>query len=285
MKKMKQRIALFCAVAFMLALSACGGAKESKEDIAKRLADAETKVAEAQSMQADLVMNMDMTLEADGQSHPMNTKTNMTMLLFNHPMKMKLDMSATTEQSGTEAINMTMYMVEKDGTYTMYAYDGTKWNSQTVDISSLQQFDPQATMGLYLKSAESFEAKGEETINGVKTKKYTGVITNEAMNEVMSATGIPNSMNGLGLPGMDWNAIYKDMGNLPISLWLNEEGYPVRYELDMTEMMNKLYAKLMQQVGEDAAGGTITCSKVLVTMDITNYNQVQPFELPAGIPQ
>lgn len=288
LKTWKKLGVFICAVSFMFALAACGGGSSSgaakTEDIAKVLSDAQTKVAEAKSMQADMTMDMNMTLDTDGQSQTMNTSTQMKMLMFNNPMKMKMDMAMKLDMGGelgNQDINMTMYMVENNGTYTLYTQNGTQWTSQTLDSATMEQYDPQASMSLYLKSAESFKVDGEETINGEKTKKYIGVISNEALNEVMAASGVANSLSGMGMDGIDLSTLYKDMGDLPIALWINEAGYPVRYQLDMTEMMNKLYAKMMEQMSEGAVGDKISCSKVFISMDISNYDKAEAFELPA----
>lgn len=296
LKLLRKLGAFACALSFVFALSACGGGGSGgepakTEDTAKLLADAEKKVIEAKSMQADMTMDMDMTVEAEGQTNAVKTTTQMKMLMFNNPMKIKMDMAMKMDlgeelgANGVQDIKMSMYMVENNGTYTMYTQNGTQWTSQTLDSTAIEQYDPQASMSLYLKSAESFQAAGEETINGEKTQKYTGVISNEAMNEVMSATGVASTLNGMGMEGVDWNAIYTDMGNLPITIWINEQGYPVRYQMDMTEMMNKLYAKMIEQLGEEAVGGKISCSKVFISMDISNYDKVEAFELPAEIQQ
>ena len=286
--------ALICALSFVFALSACGGTggeAAKPEDPAKVLTDAEKKIAEAKSMQADMTMDMDMTVEADGQKQDVKTTTQMQMLMFNNPVKMKMDMTMKMDMGqqaaadGSQDIKMSMYMLEKDGTYTMYTQNGDQWISQAVDSAMMEQYDPQSTMSLYLKSAGSFKADGEETINGEIAKKYTGVISNEALNEVMEASGVANSLSGMGAEGLDLTTLYKDMGDLPISLWINEAGYPVRYQMDMTEIMNKLYANMVEQMGEEAVGGKINCSKVFISMDISNYDKVADFALPAGIPQ
>lgn len=286
LNKLRKLGALACALSLMFALTACGGGGEAAktEDIAKLLADANGKMEASNSFQAD--MTMDMTVEAEGQSKPVNQKTQMTMLVFNRPTKIKLDINAVAQNdNANNDVNITMYVIEKNGAYTIYTPNGTQWSSQTVDSTTIEQYNPQATMSLYLKSAESFQAAGEETLNGQKTKKYTGVISNEAMNEVMSATGVASTLNGMGVNGINWGALSTDIGNMPISIWVNEEGYPVRYQMDMTEMMNKLYAKMVEQLGEAAVGGKINCGKVLITMDVSNYDKVEAFELPAEIQQ
>ena len=43
--------------------------------------------------------------------------------------------------------------------------------------------------------------------------------------------------------------MYADMGDLPIVLWIDAEGYVLKYEMDMTEMMQKIMDTAMGAVG------------------------------------
>jgi len=282
MKTWKKFGALLCAATLALALTAC-----NEEDVGQILADAELKVTEATSLQADMVMDMDMTIAAEGKSQTMKMNTQMEMQMFNDPIKMKMDMTTSVDMSemlgadGVQEMTTQAYMVGENNVYTMYSNDGTAWNSQKIDMSTMEQYDPSVKMSLCLKNGDSFKAAGEESIDGTKAKKYKGFISNEALNEVMQASGVVNGMGSIvNMEGLDWAALYKDMGNIPITLWIDGEGYPVRYEMDMTEMMNKLYGKIIEQFGEAAAGAEMNCEKVLVTMDCYNYNKAEDFSVP-----
>lgn len=282
MKTWKKFGILLCTVMLTLALTAC-----HEKEIGQILADAEQKMTEATSMQADMVVDMDITSLEQGQSQTVKMKTKMAMQMFHDPIKMKMDMSASVdmgEMFGTDGVReMTIqaYVLGENGVYTMYTNDGTAWSKQEIDLSTLEQYDPSTNMSLYLKSGDSFQSDGEEDLNGTKAKKYKGVISNEALNEVMEASGIANGLDSImNMEGIDWSALYSDMGSIPITLWIDGKGYPVRYEMDMTEIMNKLCAKMAQQMGEPAAGAEVNCEKVLVTMDCYNYNKVEDFSLP-----
>lgn len=291
MKKMKRISAFCCAIVMMFALSACnnGTAGTNEASVAEILAAADQKVAEATSMEADMTMDMDMVMSMEGQSYTLKTNTVMDMVMFNDPMKMKIDMTMNMDMgelgagSDAQPMKAEMYIVGKDNNYNMYSNYGAGWTSQPLDMSSLEQYNPKTNMEIYLKSADSFKAEGEETINDMKTTKYTGVIKGDAMEEVLNASGMLDNMNSIGMDmeGLDFKALYSDMGDMPISVWINEEGYPVRYEMDMAELMNKIYEKLVEQMGEEAAGGQINCTKVQVSMNCFNYNNAADFEVPA----
>jgi hypothetical protein len=292
MKIMKRLGALCCATAMLLSLAACNtntAGTTSEASVAEILAAADQKVSEAKSMEADMTMDMDMVMSMEGQSYTMKTSTLMNMVMFSNPMKMKIDMKVNTDLgeltagSDVEPMNIQMYIAGSDNNYNMYSNYGTGWTSQPIDMSSLEMYNPKANMDIYLKSADSFQVDGEETINDMKTTKYTGVIKGDAMEEVLNASGMLDNMNSLGVDmgDLDFKALYSDMGDLPISVWINEEGYPVRYEMDMAELMNKFYEKLVEQMGEEAAGGQITCTKVQVSMNCFNYNNAADFEVPA----
>lgn len=64
---------------------------------------------------------------------------------------------------------------------------------------------------------------------------------------------------------------------------------PVRYEMDMTEVMNALMTKIVEVsvqnagVSVDELGIQMSVSKVVVTMEYYNYDYADDFEVPAEI--
>ena len=273
MKSGKRIAALALGAALTLSMTACGGGTANKEDATAKIRAASEKVNAVESMEATMVMEMDMT--AMGQK--VETDTTMDMVCFNDPMKMKADM--TMDMGSLGSVSMSIFAEADGDTYNMYLYDGNTWTSQTATVNMLEQYDAQQSVNLYLDSGAEYISVGTEEINGVTADKYTGVIRGEAMEEVLKASGATTNLES-SLGGMvDVSELYSGLGDMPITVWIDpESGYPVRYFMDMTDVMQSMMSKAMSGI---EGGDTLTIDKVEVTMDCSNYNNATDFEIPA----
>ena len=271
----KKLTALLCAVVMVLSMAACGGT-EHKDGSSGDLGTAVEKVNAVSSLDATMVMEMNMGVM--GQT--METKTTMNMSCFNDPMKLKADM--TMDMGDLGAVDMSMYAAMDGDTYNMYLYDGSSWTTQAVDMSYLQQYDAKESMNLYLESGDDHTLAGTEEINGSTTNKFTGVIRGEALEEVLAASGATNNLEA-SVGDLDLASLYSDLGDLEITVWVDQEsGYPVRYAMDMTQMMQGMMDKILaaSAEGEDTSG-MLTVDKVNMVMDCFNFNSAADFEIPA----
>ena len=74
------------------------------------------------------------------------------------------------------------------------------WFKQTPgDLAAVAQYDAKENFELYLKSAESFKENGSETTNGIKTVRYDGIISEDALKDVMNSTGVLSQPNSVGV--------------------------------------------------------------------------------------
>ena len=88
-------------------------------------------------------------------------------------------------------------------------------------------------------------------------------------------------------PGeLDLADLYSDLGDLPVTVWVDREtGYPVRYYIVMTKMMQSILEKTMAaavESGEANLSGMMTVDQLTVTMDCFNFNNATAFEIPCG---
>ncbi len=287
MNNLKKLSALLCALAMVLALAACGGNNNSAAtgDPTEVIAAANEKMAAVKSVEGTMTMDMEMTTEAGGQSAVSAMQTTGTIVQFTEPMKMKAVMEVSGTSAGTQ-IPVTAsesYVVgAEDGTMTVYTnVPGYGWTTQTMDLSQTMNMNLQASTDIYLKNGESFVAAGEETVAGVKATRYNGVITGESFEEVMNASGMMNQLGSLGgTEGLDLAALFSDMADMPISIWIDAEGYPVRYEMDMADMMNKMFEALFAQLGGAQAGFSMTVGKAFVAVEFANFDKAADFEVP-----
>lgn len=273
MKFGKRTAAFALSAALALSLAACGsGTEKSTGDIATAL----EKINAVKSLEATMVMEMDMSLM--GQT--METETAMNMVCFNDPMKLKADMTMDMGELGSFTMNM--YAAMDGDNYTVYMNDGSAWSSETVDMSYLQQYDAQESMNLYLESGDDYTLDGTEEINGSTANKFTGVIRGDALEEVLAASGATSSLES-SVGDLDLSELYSDLGDLPITVWVDQEsGYPVRYAMDMTELMQGIMEKSMAAAGgEEDISGMITMDKMSLVMDCFNFDNAADFEIPA----
>ena len=275
MKSGKRIAVLALGAALTLSMTACGGT-ENKDNSSGDIGTAMEKLNAVSSLDATMVMEMNMSV----MEQVMETKTTMNMSCFNDPMKLKADM--TMDMGDLGSVDMSMYAAMDGDTYNMYLYDGTNWTTQAVDVSYLQQYDAKESMNLYLESGDDYTLAGTEEINGSTTNKFTGVIRGEALEEVLAASGATSNLEA-SVGDLDLASLYSDLGDLEITVWVDQEsGYPVRYAMDMTQMMQGMMDKILaaSAEGEDTSG-MLTVDKVNMVMDCFNFNSAADFEIPA----
>mgnify|MGYP000769119513 FL=1 len=195
-----------------------------------------------------------------------------------------MHMDMTMDMGAMGSMKMQMYMTEEEGAYQLYVGtdDGsgaTTWAAQSVpDADQMKQYDTQANMELYLKSGSNFQENGTETIEGKETVRYDGVITNECFNEVFTSTGVLDQFSSLGVDAETAQSMLTDLGDLPISVWVEKESnLPVKYEMDMTAIMQSIMTKTMEAADSTE---TITVESVYMTMLIHGIDNVESIEVP-----
>ena len=273
MKNLKRTAALALAAALVAGLAACGG--DTPLDVMKTAQD---KMAEAKSMSYDMRMEMNMTLA--GQT--MESVTAGKIDYIADPLTMKMEMDMNMGSMGS--MMMYMFAEQTDAGYMAYmSLDGQTWMKQALaDETLIEQYDAQKSMDLYLNGIEDFKAAGTETVNGSEATRYDGVISKAAMNEVMAASGAADQLAQLGLSREEAEALYQDLGELPVSIWIESgSGLPVKYEMDMTGVMQQMMINMVTSMGgteEDAA--SISVDKMLISMTLDNFNEVEEIVIP-----
>ena len=280
---MKIRNGLAAVIALSLALTGCGSStgsgSESKEmsaeDLIKLSGEA---MAEVKSMSASMVMEMSAEMEGDTLDMVMTADMD---TIYEEPIKLKMDMSVTAGDE--EAMGYSMYAVQDGDTMNTYMNLGDdQWYNQQVTIEDMSQYNAQSNTELYLSNISSFTADGKETVNGVEATVISGVLAGDSMKEAIMDSGMESITGSLGeMTEEEIDAVISEIGDMPVKLWISDEGYVMKYELDMTEMMQKLMITMVAQ----AAGVTedevpMTVSKMVISMTCDNYNAVEDFDIP-----
>ena len=297
MKRKNKFLALLLAATMSFSVSACGSADsadtgkqtaEDNGDSSKENTDVDVFAAAQEKMKSEkissltgkMVMDMEMTISADGETQTMKAANTMDMTCFYDPTRFKMDMTVDAGESGTS--NMTMYAdTAEDGTCTLYISDGTNWRAQEVELTQIEQYDAASNMTGYMQDSYEFQDAGTEQIDGKNARKYTGTLKGDDLKETVMSTGALDSLNSLGMDTTQVESMFNDLGDLPINLWIDETDLvPVKYEMDMTSLMSKLMANTLEAMGSEAEGVSMEFNKLHVVMTCSDYNSAEEFEIP-----
>lgn len=282
MKLKKRLIALVCVLMMLLSLAACGGEPTPPPD---PLETAMENLKTVENLQAEA--KMDMTMTVNGET--VDTKTTMDMIYYVEPLRMLMEMETV---ANGETVSMTVASEQTEDGIDIYYADDENWYYQNIgldDAASMQGYDyrPDQALGDY-----TYTADGTEEVDGVTLYKYTCELTGEAMQEAMNSSGAMDSMGNTGMSKEDMEEILKSLDGTSIkaSVWISEDDMlPVRYEMDMTEVMNALMTKIVEVsaqsagVSADELGVEMSVSKVVVTVEYFNYDYADDFEVPAEV--
>lgn len=272
---MKKIIALILVLAVSVSLCACGFDffglfKKDLKDMepAEAMELVMQKTAEVKSVSMEGEMELTMSLMAQSVDMKMDYKTETTTNPTAVHMIMTMDMSSL----GGESQEIETYTVKEGDEFVSYANSGDGWTKTEADSpESIGAPDASA----YMEDVASYELLGEEEINGETALHYSGRIDQDKLADVLSSSGAMDAFGDMGIDGNDPD-MFKNLGDIVLEVWVSEDSsLPVRYRMDMTEIMNNLFAKMFESLGVQ-----MTVSNVVMVFDVTGYNNVPAITVP-----
>lgn len=291
MKKTKRALAALSALTLTLSLTACGGGgQQSTGDSGtdamtptERVAAAEEKMSALTSLSIDMTQDIGMSFAMADQSQELNMSTKMQMDVIQEPLKAKGTMQIDMGEELGGVQDVELYIMSEDDTANVYMQMGGQWIKQSVTEAELGQYDAADSLELYLDSAADFAEAGTEQVGGADATKFTGVIKGDKLYDVIEESGVLGSLGqtGTDVSEDELKAMLSKLGDLPMSVWINADGYPVQYEMDMSQMIDSILQKALEMEGAADQGMTMTVSKAAMSLTCSNFNAVEDFELPA----
>ena len=269
---------IFAAVAAAaVLLTGCGSVDTA--EVEALLSQAQETMATVDSMAAEMTMEMDMGMNGE----IMETTTVANIRSQQNPMKMAMEMSMLMHD-GSKVDQMEMYAAEEDGHLHTYMHMADAWYAETLELGELNQYNAEENTALYLDNITDVKSAEKEEVNGTEATKISGVIKGDAMEKALADSGMTASAESMGITAEMLEEIYAELADLPVSLWIDAEGYVLKYELDMTEMMQKVMDASVEALGAAETG--MELEKTLITMVCSDFNAVK-VEIPAeayGVP-
>lgn len=291
MKKTKRALAALSALTLTLSLTACGGGgQQSTGDSGtdamtptERVAAAEEKMSALTSLSIDMTQDIGMSFAMADQSQELNMTTKMQMDVIQEPLKAKGTMQIDMGEELGGVQDMELYIMSEDDAANLYMQMGGQWVKQSVSEAELAQFDAADSLELYLDSAADFAEAGTEQVGGADATKFTGVIKGDKLYDVIEESGVLSSLGqtGTDVSEDELKAMLFELGDLPMSVWINADGYPVQYEMDMSQMIDSIVQNALEAEGAADQGMTMTVSKAAMSLTCSNFDAVEDFELPA----
>lgn len=276
----KKAIGYILAITMAVSMTACNSSTTEGETAAltpeEIIQSAETKMQEVTSVESE--MNMEIAMSMTGQNF--NVKTNSIMSAFTEPLKIKMDTTVDIAELGSN--NVEMYIGQEDGKTMMYTNMMGSWTKQEIPEEQLTPYDTQQSMVRYLDSSTGLKEVGKEEVNAEEATKYEGVIARDTLAETMKSVGATENLEAL-LAGTDMTSdqLYEGLSDVTVAIWINAEGYPVKYEMDMTEMMQGFMRKVIQTSGlSEQEAEKLDVSTTKLSIINKNFNNVTDFEIP-----
>lgn len=291
MKKTKRALAALSALTLTLSLTACGGGgQQSTGDSgtdamtpAERVAAAEEKMSALTSLSIDMTQDIGMSFAMADQSQELNMSTKMQMDVIQEPLKAKGTMQIDMGEELGGVQDVELYIMSEEDAANVYMQMNGQWIKQSVTEAELGQYDAADSLELYLDSAADFAEAGTEQVGGADATKFTGVIKGDKLYDVIEESGV---LSSLGQTGTDVSedaikSMLSELGDLPMSVWINADGYPVQYEMDMSQMIDSILQKALEMEGAADQGMTMIVSKAAMSLTCSNFDAVEDFDLPA----
>lgn len=291
----KKILMLLLAATLTLSATACGGKddntapaessevqteEEAEEEEIDAFAAAVENMEDVTNMEAQMVMDMSMEISAEGESQAVDFTTTMDMAFFSEPRKIKAVMNIDMGELGSA--EQSIYgEVSEDGTGMMYLYDGASWQSMEVSAADLGQYDAGSNMLSLIDNGSEYTLEGMEDVDGKNAYKYSCVTSGEEAKQMLLSSGATDSLSSLGLTAEQLESSIGDVGEITEYVWIDEATlYPVKYESDMTEAMDKLMAGVFESMGEQAQGMSMSIPRMKISMTCSNFNSAADFEIP-----
>lgn len=280
----KRGAAALLALVLALGMTACGGKDGGGDgDAASAMLSARESMKKVTSM--SYTYSMEMSMQAEGQTVEMKVDGTADMTMDPVAVKMTMNMNML----GMSLTGIELYMVQEGSqvvTYTgmdLFGQGEKTWTKTTGGDSdagvSMEQYNAKDSFDLYLKNGANFKATGTETVQGAAATRYEGVIAKDMLKDTLEQSGSMDQLDGMVDANID--DVLKKIGDIPVTMWLdNETGLPVKYVIDMTNLLVSMVEMAAENSGEST---DVSADKFVMTMEVTKYNGVDEIKVPQDV--
>ena len=279
----KRIISLLCAALLVLGTTGCSTSNQADTDAVNAALD---KFCDCSSFSVVQFTKIQETVALDNEKQTYNTDIKMEMDLVTEPVAQMR--TSTTAEVSCEGDRMEQfkvsYIVPENGGYAEYFSDGVEWYKVYVERDdALAGVDANSVIGSFLPDNVAFGKVGDDTVDGAKTHHYEGKIGGEQLVSMLEAGGQLSSTAAMSAnqQALIKKNLVKDLDEVTVSVWVDEaSGYPVRFELDMTEVLKDLEESIAKTLGNKSTDDQWDIAGYDISMTVSNFDAVEALVLP-----
>ena len=281
---MKKGIAVLLAALMLASVWLVGCGERNPDEL---WAAAKENIVTTKS--ARLHMTMDMAFDLQGETTSMTMK--MEEACTQDPLSAEVNM--TMDMGSLGKMDTTMYLVQEGKEYVSYTKvsggilgdEDVGWSQSTIDVTDLKQYNAMDNAKLYLDVLNSFQSAGKEAIGSYNTIRYDGKVTGQDISKMLDTLG-DNVSSMLSTADASTMAdLFSQLDGIPMSVWIDQKtALPVRYEMDLSGMVNQLMRTMINALGSLSSEAVdFQVSKARVTVECSDYNAVAPITVPQEV--
>ena len=281
---MKKGIAVLLAALMLASVWLVGCGERNPDEL---WAAAKENIVTTKS--ARLHMTMDMAFDLQGETTSMTMK--MEEACTQDPLSAEVTM--TMDMGSLGKMDTTMYLVQEGKEYVSYTKvsggilgdEDVGWSQSTIDVTDLKQYNAMDNAKLYLDVLNSFQSAGKEAIGSYNTIRYDGKVTGQDISKMLDTLG-DNVSSMLSTADASTMAdLFSQLDGIPMSVWIDQKtALPVRYEMDLSGMVNQLMSTMINALGSLSSEAVdFQVSKARVTVECSDYNAVAPITVPQEV--
>ena len=288
MKKTKA-FSAFCAALLLVGASGCGSsAVTGNETDTAAVSAALEKLASCTSCTSLQTVDRVDSITAEGVTYTYRGVTETEIDVMTAPaVKMKTTTKATMEyEYEGETLEQTSvsYIVPEDGGYSEYYFDGTDWYTVFAAVPDAMDYVSIGDFALlYVTADMSFGKAKTEDVNGVTADRYDAALGGDALVSYLSDGGYLSSISSMSENQQQKirDNLAKDLDALTVSVWIDTaSGYPVRFELDMTDILVDLEKSIARTLGNKTSDSQWAITAYSMRMELSSFNAIEDIVPP-----
>ena len=148
-------------------------------------------------------------------------------------------------------------------------------------MSQLPQ-SPADTLGLFVNMEDAELAfTGVQEYNGQPVLVYVGDVDGEGLKDILYSTGVIGALgSALGMEVPEQSLL--ELGDAEVTFMFDEEtGLPVRYAIDMTEVVKNLLEIIMSDsIGGEGLTMSMEIPAVILDITLSQFDSIDPIVIP-----